>query len=149
MYVALLHVHNATRWIVLAAALVAILMAVRGLVTRSPWTRRSRAGSLAFVVAMDVQLVVGLLLYALSPLVRSGLADVAAGMADATIRFFLVEHLLLMVLAVAAAHVGSVAVRRATSDRAKHARAATWFSVSLLLVLIAIPWWRPLLPGLA
>jgi hypothetical protein len=117
-------------------------------VTRRAWTRTSRVSSVAYVIVMDVQLVIGLILYALSPLVRTGLADLGAAMADSTIRFFVVEHLLLMVLAVAAAHVGSVTIRRAATDRAKYARATTWFSVSFVLVLLAIPWWRPLFPGM-
>jgi hypothetical protein len=148
MYIGLLHFHNFARWIVLIAALVAIALAIHGLATRRPWTRASRLSGTLFVISMDVQLVVGLLLYAVSPLVRSGLADVGAAMGDSVLRFFVVEHVLLMVLAVAAAHVGSVSVRRAATDRAKHAKAATWFSVSLALVLLSIPWWRPLFPGL-
>ena len=148
MYVGLLHLHNVTRWLVVLAALVAIGIAIHGLVTRRPWTRPARLSGVAYVIIMDVQLLIGLVLYAVSPLVRAGLADVGAGMGDSLIRYFLVEHLLLMVLAVAAAHVGAVTVRRAATDRAKYSRAATWFSVSFLLVLIGIPWWRPLFPGL-
>jgi hypothetical protein len=148
MYVGLLHLHNFSRWLVVIAALVAIGVAVHGLVTRRAWTRTSRVSAVAYVIVMDVQLVIGLILYAVSPLVRTGLADLGAAMADSTTRFFVVEHLVLMVLAVAAAHVGSVTIRRAATDRAKYARAATWFTVSFVLVLLAIPWWRPLFPGM-
>ncbi|CAN5767617.1 hypothetical protein BH23DEI1_BH23DEI1_10050 [soil metagenome] len=149
MYVGLLHLHNLTRWLVLIAAVVAVGVAIHGLVTRRPWTLLARKSGTAFVITLDVQLVLGLLLYVVSPIVRSGFADMATAMADGAVRFFLVEHLVLMILAVAAAHVGSVLVRRAPSDRAKHARAATWYSLALALVLLAIPWWRPLFPGLA
>jgi hypothetical protein len=147
MYVGLLHLHNATRWLVLIAGVIAIGIAVVGLVQRRPWTRTTKFGSLAYVISMDVQLVIGLLLYVVSPLVQRGFADPAAAMRDSGVRFFFVEHLLLMVLAVAAAHVGSVAARRAPDDATRYRRTLLWFGLSLLLVLIAILWWRPLFPG--
>jgi hypothetical protein len=149
VYIGLLHLHNATRWLVLIAGVAAVALALVGLVTRRPWTGASRGASLAYVISLDVQLVLGVLLYALSPIVRGAMGDVGAAMRDSVARFFLVEHLLLMVLAVVAAHVGSVAVRRAATDQAKYARAATLFGISLVLVLLAIPWWRPLFPGVA
>jgi cation transport ATPase len=149
MYIGLLHLHNATRWLVLVAGVVAILIAVVGLVRGRPWTRGARLGSLAYVVSMDVQLVIGLLLYVVSPLVQAGFADPAAAMRDSTVRYFFVEHLVLMLLAVAAAHVGSVAARRARDDATKYRRTLLWFGLSFLLVLVAIPWWRPLFPGIA
>jgi hypothetical protein len=148
MYVGLLHLHNATRWLVLIAGVIAIGIALVGLVRRRPWTRTAKLGSLAYVISMDVQLAIGLLLYVVSPLVQIGFADPAAAMRDSNVRFFFVEHLLLMVLAVAAAHVGSVAARRARDDATKYRRTLLWFGLSLVLVVIAIPWWRPLFPGM-
>jgi len=50
-------------------------------------------------------------------------------------------------VAVALAHVGSVAVRRAADDRGKHGRTLLWFGLATAAVLFSIPWWRPLFPG--
>jgi hypothetical protein len=148
MYASLLAIHNVSRWLVLIAAAVALVVAVRGLVTRRPWDRTARLSSLSFVSLMDLQLVLGLLLYVVSPIVRAGLSDMAVAMADTQIRFFVVEHLSIMIVAVVFAHVGSVTARRAPDHRSRYARTALWFGLSTIAVLVAIPWWRPLFPGL-
>jgi hypothetical protein len=148
MYIGLLHVHNATRWLVLIAAVVAIAVAVRGLVRNDAWGRGARLSGLAFVILMDVQLLVGLLLYFVSPTVRAGLGDVSLAMADARLRFFLVEHALLMVGAVVLVHLGYAQAKRASTPRPAYVRSTVFYLLGLLAVLAGIPWWRPLLPGI-
>ncbi len=148
MYASLLAIHNVTRWLVLIAAVVALVVVIRGLVTRRPWDGTARVASLAFVSLMDLQLVLGLLLYVVSPIVRTGLGDMGAAMADTQVRFFVVEHISIMIVAVVFAHVGSATARRAPDHRGRYTRSALWFGLSTLAVLFAIPWWRPLFPGL-
>ena len=55
-------------------------------------------------------------------------------------RFFGIEHILLMLVAMILAHVGRALSRKALSDEKKHKQAAIWYSLALLLVLVAIPW---------
>lgn len=147
MYVGLLHLHNAARWLVLVAAVIAISVAVIGLLRRSEWGRGAKLSSLAFLIVMDTQLVIGLLLYGVSPLVRAAMGDVSFAMANTELRFFLVEHLLLMVVAVVLVHVGYALAKRSRSAGAAYRRAALFFTLALAAVLAGIPWDRPLLPG--
>jgi hypothetical protein len=147
MYAFLLSFHNLSRWFVLVAALIALAWALQGWLGRRPFERRHRLANLAFVATMDLQLVLGLILYVVSPLVQSALRDMAAAMRVTEQRFFAVEHIAVMIVAVALAHVGSVLVRRAPDDRRKHGRALLWFGLSTAAVLFSIPWWRPLLRG--
>ena len=95
-----------------------------------------------FTVALDVQLLVGIALYAVSPLVRGGLRDVTTAMRAPDVRVFMADHPAIMLVAVGLAHVGSVAAKRAPSDGAKFARGAVWFGLSLALILFGIPWFR-------
>ena len=147
MHVALLHTHNLTRWIVLVAALVALVWAAQGWLGRRPFEKRHRIANLAFVASMDLQLVIGLALYVVSPLVQAALRDLGTAMRVHELRFYAVEHIGVMLAAVALAHVGSALARRARSDRAKHARTLLWFGLSLVAVIVSIPWDRPLFPG--
>jgi len=147
MYLGLLHLHNATRWLVLIAAVVAIAVAVSGLVRGSSWGRGAKLSGLAYLIVMDTQLLIGAVLYGVSPLVRAAMGDVSAAMADTTLRFFLVEHLLLMVVAVVLTHVGYALAKRARSARAAYARASLFFTLALVAVLAGIPWDRALFPG--
>lgn len=147
MYLALLYTHNLTRWIVLIAAVAALALALTGRFGKQPFGKQHRIANLVFVSSMDLQLVLGLLLYFVSPLIQSGLANMSAAMGDATLRFFLVEHSFYMIVALALAHVGSVMVRKAKDDGAKHTRTLIWFGLSLVVVLAGIPWQRALFPG--
>ena len=99
---------------------------------------------------MDIQLLLGLLLYfVFSPITKTAFQDFGAAMADSELRYFAVEHLLMMVIAVVLVHIGRALSRRADTDNSKYKRAAIFFTLSLLVVLAAIPWFRPLLAVLA
>jgi hypothetical protein len=148
MYAFLLSFHNLTRWFVLIAALVALAWALQGWLGRRPFERRHRLANVAYVAALDVQLVIGLILYVLSPLVQNAWRDMSAAMRVTEQRFFAVEHIAIMIVAVVLAHVGSALARRVPDDRGKHGRTLLWFGLSTAAVLVSIPWWRPLLRGL-
>lgn len=148
MYEALLALHNVLRWLVVATALWAVVRAISGWMSAQPWTSTDRTTGNAFVIAITVQFVLGLLLYGLSPVTTSAFGDMGAAMAQRDIRFFVVEHLVYMLLAVAAAHIGRARATRAADDRGRYRTAAIFYGVSLVLVLVGIPWWRPLLRGM-
>ena len=146
MYPTILTLHNVMRWVVLAAALWAILRAIGGWTGRQPWTAASALPGRVYTITMDVQLLLGVLLYAVfSPVTRQAFSDMGAAMAERDLRFFAVEHALLMVLAVVVAHMGKVLAAKGATDVARHRRAAIWYGVSLLLILGGMPWWRPLI----
>ncbi len=100
-----------------------------------------------FVAAIDVQLVLGLLLYLwLSPITQNAFADFGAAMGNAETRFFALEHILYMLLVVVFAHIGTARSKKATADVDKYRQAAIWFSLAFLFVLLGMPWGRPLFP---
>jgi hypothetical protein len=74
-----------------------------------------------------------------------GLADLGAAMAVKELRFFSVEHITGMIIAMTFAHVGAARVRKAPTDSAKLRQAALWHTLAALAILGSIPWWRPLL----
>jgi hypothetical protein len=62
-------------------------------------------------------------------------------MRDARLRFWVMEHTVGMIAAVALAHVGRVMIKKrsdAGSDR--HRLAAMFFGGAMLLILLSIPW---------
>lgn len=149
MYAVTLALHNLLRWAVLALGLWAVLRAVLGWARASAWSPLDRKAGLFFTIALDIQILLGLLLYfAFSPLARAALADFGAAMASVDLRFFALDHPLEMLAAVVLAHLGSALSRKASQDKARHRRAAIFYTLSLAAVLLAIPWSRPLLPAL-
>lgn len=148
MYPILLAAHNILRWAVVIAAAWVLVRGYRGWAAAQPWTRADRLSGLAFTISVDIQLLIGLFLAAVSPLIRPVLQDLSAlGSSDA-IRFFATEHIPAMVAAWVVVHVTSVVARRAEDDRGKHTRAAVGYTLAVVLVVLATPWWRPLFPGL-
>src|SRR5690606_36984443 len=109
MYTFTLHLHSYLRWAVLLVGVVALVMAVMGASSRSGWTPQQRRIGLAFTSLMDVQLLLGVVLYLfLSPITRTAFQDMGAAMGNSDVRFFVAEHLIGMVAAVVLAHVGAV-----------------------------------------
>ena len=147
MYEFLKGLHNILRWVVVLGGIYALITAFRGLFTRAAWTAGDRRAGLIFTSALNLQLVVGLLLYFVSPLIQGALQNMSAAMGNDQLRFFTVEHSSIMIVAVIAAQLGYSLARRADSDRAKFVRASVGYLVAAVLVAYAIPWWRPLLPG--
>jgi uncharacterized membrane protein YozB (DUF420 family) len=146
MYLLLLGLHNLARWAVVILALIALWRAYRGWLGKQPWTAADRKIGSFFTISMDVQLLLGLILYIfLSPITRAAFTDFGAAMGSAELRFFAVEHLTLMLIAVVTAHVGAVRARSAATDEARHRQAAIWVTATAVLVLLAIPWPFPLL----
>jgi hypothetical protein len=140
MYSLFLSVHSWLRWVILILGLVAVVRAIGGRGGR-PWTSADESVGKWFIASLDLQFLVGLLLYAwLSPLTRAAFADFGGAMRNSGLRFFAVEHLLGMVLAVALAHIGRVRSRKETTDARRHHVAALFYGIALIILLASIPW---------
>lgn len=148
MYPVVLGAHNLLRWAIIGAGLWAVFLAWRGWLGRSVWTGREALAARVFAGLLDLQFAVGVLLYAVfSPITRQAFSNMGAAMRDAPVRYFLVEHVVMMLAAIVAAHVGMVLVRRATTDAQKYQRAAIWLGIALAAVIGFVPWARPLMPS--
>jgi hypothetical protein len=147
LYPIVLAAHNLWRWIALLGVLAATLVSLRGWVAAKRRALVDDRVTTIAVLAMDVQLLLGLVLYVgLSPLSRAMLTGPGAAMQNRDIRFFGMEHPFLMILATVAVHVGKARARK--HEAAPGFKAGTiWYALSLLLILAGTPWWRPLLRG--
>jgi hypothetical protein len=152
LYQWFLAIHSLLRWLVLIFAVIAVVRAIAGVSGPRAWARGDTLAGRLLTISIDTQMLVGLILYGLlSPITRTALADMGVAMRDASLRFYAVEHLVLMLAAVALVHIGQARVRQASSDRGRHRTAAIFFGIALVLMLVGIPWpfravGRPLLP---
>lgn len=142
-------IHNLVRWVVIILGILALVRAYMGFLGNREWTERDRKIGIFFAVSIDIQLLIGLILYLfLSDITRTIFRDFSAAMSNEGIRFFALEHAFYMILAVVFVHLGSMLPRRVDDSRAKFARAAIWFTLTFLVIILGMPWFRPLLPGL-
>ena len=106
MYQFLLASHNIMRWVVVVLAIYALVRIFMGLFGKREFTETDRKSLSFYAIGMDIQLVLGLLLYFIfSPITTAAFSDFGAAMSNSAIRFFAVEHIMLMVVAVVLAHV--------------------------------------------
>jgi hypothetical protein len=141
MYTAALIAHSWLRWVVLVFAVIAIARSIAGASARRPWNPADDRAGLLFTIALDVQLLLGLLLYfVLSPFTIAALRDFGGAMGNSALRFWAVEHVFGMLVAIILAHVGRARVRKTADGLRKHKVAATFYILSLLALLVSIPW---------
>jgi hypothetical protein len=141
MYNAVLTAHSWLRWAVLIAGLVAVIRAIAGTTGRRPWTRADDRAGFWFTTLIDLQMLLGLVMYfALSPITKAAMQDFAAAMRSPGLRFWAVEHLFGMIVAVALVHAGRSRTKKLTDAAARHKVASICFVLALLAILISIPW---------
>ena len=146
MYTGLLHTHNLLRWLVLVAILTALFFAFHGWLAKKNWTTKDNLSGLLLTLFVDLQLVIGLILYFfVSPFTKAAFADFGAAMKNSVLRFYAVEHILIMIIALVLVHIGRVKSKKATLSINKHKAAAIWYGIAFILIIAGIPWDRALL----
>ena len=105
------------------------------------------------MMVLDVQMLLGLLLYlVLSPITVEALKHMSTSMQNSAVRFWAVEHVSMMLLAVMMVHVGRVLARTAKTPESRRTRQIVCFIIATLAMIAGIPWpWmaagRPLIPS--
>ena len=136
MYDVLLILHSLLRYALVFTAVFAIYRAVSGWQTNQPFTSTDNKASVFLVMFMHTQLVIGFLLY----FVFSPFAEIGIDMKNPVIRFWKVEHLALMVMAVALFQVGRIVSKKAATDLLKHKKAAIFYTIGFVILMAGIPW---------
>lgn len=141
MYPLVLSLHSIVRWLVVIVGVIAVVRAFIGWRSSRPWQQLDDRLGLGFTTVLDINLLLGLLLYFfLSPITTGAFKDFGAAMSDSNARFFAVEHISVMIVAIIVAHIGRSRSKKATEDKSKFKQAAIFFGLAMLLVLLAIPW---------
>lgn len=132
--------HNILRWAVLLFGVWTLLNALTGVFSKRYFTGTDNKVNLFFMISCDIQLLLGLVLYFNNgwfTMLKSTTKEV---MKDGALRFFALEHFLMMVIAWLLVHVGRSMVKRADTDAAKHKKSLIYFGIALVIILAMIPW---------
>ncbi len=130
LYVGILFLHSWLRWLVLGCGLATVLL---------PRAEKRRMFDLGFLYSLDVQLVLGAVLYFfLSPYGVSSFRHL--DMKDDVQRFWAVEHVTGMVAAALIAHIARWSASRMTDERAADRRRFWATLVPWFLIVFTIPW---------
>jgi len=140
LYTVMVHVHSVGRWIVLLLLLFAIFNSL--IAGRRPFIKSDAKLGLLLTIFSDLMLLVGIYLYFAGPWgYKQFQAHTASEiMRDNSLRFFAVEHMVGMLIAIVLIHIGKAQGRKAMSDQAKHRRTMIFYLLALLIILVSIPW---------
>jgi hypothetical protein len=133
----LLDVHSALRWIGLILLIATIVDSVIRMYR--PFKENERKLALFTLIAFHSQLLTGLILYFVSPTIK-GFIQAGDIMKNSIARFYIVEHLLMMLLAIAIITIGYSRAKRQSESWAKHRMLFFYYLTAFLIILISIPW---------
>ncbi len=134
----LVHTHSGMRWIVLILLLIAIVKAFSGK-GKGTYLKSDKMINLFAMISVHLQITLGLivLFFGEKNIFHEG------WMKDKVSRFFVMEHLTLMVIAMILITIGRKKAEKKQLPADKHKTIAIWYTITLVLILAAIPW-----PGL-
>lgn len=140
MYPIILALHSAVRWLVLLSLIIALFRGYRG------WRAKLNFGNLDnsirywTVTIAHIQLVLGLTLYFISPITNYFIGHFSDAVHQREIRFFGMEHSIVMLAAIVCITIGSAKAKRKKTSHEKFRIIVIWISIALVLILSSIPW---------
>lgn len=131
LYQILKSAHSGWRYIVLALLIIAVVNALLGWFGKKTYTEGNRKLNVFTLISAHIQLLIGLVLYFLSPLTKGA-------MSDPLFRYWKVEHVSMMIIAIVLITIGNAKSKKALTDVAKHKNIAIFFGIALLIIVVAI-----------
>lgn len=156
MYTGLLHLHNLLRWVILILLLVSLFRHLSGITSRKPFTKGDKKIDLFLMISAHIQLLIGLYQWFSGPwglklITQNGMGTV---MKNSVFRFWAVEHMFGMLVAIILITIGRGVAKKSISDLRKHKKAFWLFLLALIIILATVPWpfregiARPIFPGI-
>ena len=140
MYSVLLILHSVIRWLVLTSLTYAAYRAYSGKKSGRLFSKLDDKARRLTVTMAHVQLMLGLWLYFISPIVDYFLHNFKQAVHMREIRFFGMEHITMMVISIVLLTMGSVRVKRKKTDHEKFKTMFTWYLIVLVIIFLSIPW---------
>ena len=126
--------HSGFRYIVFVLVLAAIIQSLLGWLGKKPYTELNRKLNLFALISAHTQLLIGIVLYFLSPLVQFN----SGTMKNDTTRYFTVEHWVMMIIAIVLITIGHSKSKKTVLPEGKHKTIAIYYIIAFLVILGAI-----------
>jgi hypothetical protein len=136
MYTFVQKFHSGWAYLALLLLVFAVVNSFLGKSSKKEFTAKDRKIALFGLIAIHIQLLVGLILYFVSPLGSASIGQ----MAESDVRLTWLEHPLINIIAIALITIGWLKHKKATTSEAKCNSIFIFYGVGLVLILIRIPW---------
>ena len=143
MYIGFLHLHDTLRWLLLLSIIIILAKYLTGWLGGKQYTKVDNILGIVFTSIMDLQFLTGIVLYFfLSPITKHAFDNFGEAMKDSELRFYAVEHITMMLIALILVHIGRVKSKKAKTDLAKFKTAFIYYLIATVVIVAAIPWSR-------
>jgi hypothetical protein len=133
-------VHSLCAYVVLIVLFLSTINALAGFFTKKEFTVKDLRLSLFTLIFSHIQLLLGLLLYAVTPRLMAWQMGAKIVMKDSLLRQLLVEHPLMNIIAVTLITIGWVKHKKQTTNHGKFGKIAIFYTIALVCLLSMIPW---------
>lgn len=133
-YEIFLNSHSYLRYFILISLLIVIVTSFIGWRSNKPYTALDNKFSLYLLIFTHLQLVVGLILYFMSPFVKFNNTTMSVKMT----RYWTVEHVFMMVIVVALITIARATSKRMATDQLRHRRLAIFNIIALILIIATL-----------
>ena len=136
MQIGLYHLHYYNRYLILAALAFVLFRSITGWLKKSSYTKQDSMAGGILVGLAHLQLLVGLVQYFFtSTYTKVAMADMGAAMKDPTLRYYAVEHITAMIIAIVLIQLGRTFSKRKSSDTDKHRTVAIYTLMATLIIV--------------
>lgn len=140
MYTGLKHLHSFLPYLLLTVLVLALVKSFIAYRTNQAHTDAHRKNGLIVLILAHIQLLIGLALYFISPKSVTALTDMGAAMKDPTLRLYVLEHPLMMIIAIVFITMAYSKSKKELADSLKHKIKSVYYLIALVLILSRIPW---------
>ena len=141
METGLTHLHNLLRYAIVIFLIINVVKSFLGWFGKKEYTAGDNKLSLFLFITAHLQLVIGLVLYFINDIVQGYKAmPMIDIMQDSVARFWVVEHMLSMIVGIVIITLGRIMAKKAKTDGAKFRRQAIYFTLAMVIIFAAIPW---------
>lgn len=131
----LLHIHSFLRYVVLLLLIIVTFKSIGAYIGKRPFDAMDQKMGLFNLVGLHIQALLGFLIYFfVSPYVQFS----GETMKNAETRYWTVEHISMMLLAVILVTISRKKIKNATHDGQRHKLTFIYNGIALLLILVAI-----------
>jgi hypothetical protein len=128
--------HSGWAYLALLLLVFAVINAFLGLSAKREFVKKDRTISLFGLIATHIQLLVGFILYFVSPLGLDSLGE----MKNSAVRLTSLEHPLINIIAIVLITIGWSKHKKAATNEAKFKSISVYYGIGLLLILSRLPW---------
>ncbi len=138
MYIGLKHLHSYLAYLLLAALIFSIVYVIIQFVGKKSFTEKVRKVTLVGFIATHLQLLIGLVLYLISPVGLSNFSSEA--MSESLSRLYVLEHPLTMLIGIILVSIGYIKAKKPGDDARRFRTIIVFYGLGLILMLSRIPW---------